>query len=361
LEFLFKILLAPFTLLYAIGIAIRNFLYNNNYFRAISFDIPVISVGNLSTGGTGKTPHVDYLIDLLKTHYSLGVLSRGYRRKTNGYLDVQTSHTALDVGDEPLLLKWKHPEVAVAVSEDRALGIPSLASQKPHSFTVLLDDAFQHRSIRAGLSILLTPYHDLYTDDFLLPMGNLREFKSGAERADIIIVSHSPSNLSQSEKDAIKIKIAPKDYQKVFFSYLKYYQTYQVFQEEIYPIIPEEDSHILMLTGIANNSKMKDYLSTLCDKIYERKFADHHTYSDQDIESVINTYNDLKAPNKYIVTTEKDLTRLFPFAHLFNKAGIKLLCLPIKVNFAAEEKSRFNQVIHFFIEKTIEDYLTPEE
>lgn len=361
MQTLTKILLSPFTLLYGLVIALRNALYKHKYFRSISFDIPVINVGNLSTGGTGKTPHVDYLINLLKTHYPLGVLSRGYRRKTTGYLDVNTRHSARDVGDEPLLLKWKHPEVAVAVSEDRALGIPNLASQKPPSFTVLLDDAFQHRSIRAGLNILLTPFHDLYTDDFLLPMGNLREFKSGAKRADIIIVSHSPVVISEEERNAVIAKISPESYQHVFFSFIDYMRTYQVFQEEIKVLIPEKDSHILLLTGIANNQKMKSYLDSLCGKVYERSFADHHSYSEQDIESVINTYHDLKAEKKYIITTEKDLTRLFPFANSFNNAGIKVLCLPIKVNFASEDKRRFNKAIHFFIEKTIEEYLSPEE
>lgn len=355
-----KILLAPLALLYGLGILIRNFLYDQQVYRPISFDIPVISVGNLSTGGTGKTPHVDYLINLLKTHYPLGVLSRGYRRKTNGYLDVQTSHSARDVGDEPLLLKWKHPEIAVAVSEDRATGIPSLASQKPHSFTILLDDAFQHRAIRAGLSILLTPYHDLFTDDYLLPVGNLREFRGGAKRADIIIVSHSPRDLSQEEKAKIIAKISPESYQYVFFSFLDYLPTYQVFQQSLIQITPEKDSDVLLLTGIATSEKMKAYLEKNCRKVYERSFPDHHGYTEQDIESIINTYNDLKGKNKYILTTEKDLTRLLPFAQTFNKASIKLLCLPIKVNFAPEEKRRFNKAIHFFIEKTIEEYLTPE-
>ena len=356
-----KILLMPFTLLYGIGIAFRNFLYDNKYFRSIRFDIPVINVGNLSTGGTGKTPHVDYLIDLLKAHYPLGVLSRGYRRKTSGYMNVKTNHKARDVGDEPLLLKWKHPEIEVAVSEDRSIGIPSLASQKPPTFTVLLDDAFQHRGIRAGLNILLTPYHELYTDDFLLPVGNLREFKSGAKRADLIIVTHSPQQLTQQEKDRIKTKLSPQDYQHVFFSFLDYHPIYQVFKEDIALISPEKGSDILLLTGIANHSKMKDYLAAKFNKVYERSFPDHHTFTNQDVESIINTYKDLKGKDKYIITTEKDLTRLFPHAQAFNNVGIKVLCLPIKINFEAKEKQRFNKIIHFFIEKTLEEYLTIEE
>lgn len=355
-----KILLAPFGLLYGAGVLLRNYLYDKHFLHSIHFDVPVINVGNLSTGGTGKTPHVDYLIDLLKEHYPLGVLSRGYRRKTTGYRDVQVNDTANQAGDEPLLIKWKHPEVAVAVSEDRATGIPSLVSQKPFGFTVILDDAFQHRTIRAGLNILLTPYHDLYTDDWILPMGNLREFKDGADRADIIIVSHTPLKLSPHERQQIIDKIAPKNYQLVFFSHITYRPPYQVFQERLLPATFNKSQAVILLTGIANSNKMRAFLETQCGEVYERKFADHHEYTQQDIESVVNTYNNLESQEKLIVTTEKDLTRLLPFAAVFNKAGIKLLCLPIKVNFVPEEKKKFDRAIHFFIEKTLEEYAQAE-
>lgn len=356
-----KILLSPFALIYGVVIFIRNYLYTNQYFRAASFDLPVISVGNLSTGGTGKTPHVDYLIQLLKPYYPVGVLSRGYRRKTSGYLEVTTNHTALDVGDEPLLTKWKYPEIAVAVSENRAMGIPSLASTKPPNFIVLLDDAFQHRSVRPGLNILLTPYHDLFTDDYILPIGNLREFRGGANRADLIIVSHTPPDITESEKHQIQEKIQPKNYQFVFFSYISYLPMYQVFQENMMRVKPSEESEIVLLTGIANNNKILDYTEGKFSKVFPRAFADHHTYNAQDIESIIATFKDVKGKEKYIITTEKDLTRLMPFASAFNKAQIKVLCLPIKVNFVGEDEQRFNKAIYFFVHKTLEEYLTEEE
>ena len=310
----------------------------------------------MSTGGTGKTPHVDYLIHLLKPTYPIGVLSRGYRRKTSGYLEVMPQHTAKDVGDEPLLTKWKHPDISVSVSENRALGIPSLASDKTENFVVLLDDAFQHRGVKAGLNILLTPFDDLYVNNQILPIGNLREFKSGADRADIVIVSHSPRDLDPKGKGVIEKSLQLKPYQKLFFSHVQYLQMYQVFQQGFERISPSKESKILLLTGIANNSKMEDYLKSQFEEVYTRAFGDHHTYEQQDIESIITTYNDITGEQKYIITTEKDFTRLLPFQNLFNKAGIKVLCLPIKVNFAGEEKQKFDKTIHFFVERTLEDY-----
>jgi tetraacyldisaccharide 4'-kinase len=355
-----KILLAPFSLLYGSGAWLRNYLYNKHFLRSIHFDVPVINVGNLSTGGTGKTPQVDYLINLLKAQYPVGMLSRGYRRSSSGYQDVNIDSTALEVGDEPLLIKWKHPEIAVAVSEDRATGIPSLVSEKPLGFTVILDDAFQHRTIRSGLNILLTPYNNLYTDDWILPMGNLREFRNGADRADIIIVSHAPTTLSKKEREQVVAKLAPKAYQHIFFSHIQYQRPYQVFQERLLPAAFNEKQQVVLLTGIANSDKMRSYLETQCQEVFERRFADHHSFTQQDIESVINTYNNIEGQEKIIVTTEKDLTRLMPFAASFNKAGVKLLCLPIKVNFVPEEKRRFDRAIHFFVEKTLEEYTKGE-
>lgn len=354
MNFFTKILLAPFALIYASIIAIRNYLYKKQYFRAISFDIPVINVGNLSTGGTGKTPHVDYLINLLKAEYPIGVMSRGYRRKTNGFLEVQTQNKAVEVGDEPLLTKWKHPEITVSVAEDRAMGIPSLVSGKEENFVVLLDDAFQHRGVKAGLNILLTPFYDLYVDSNILPLGNLREFKSGADRADIIIVSHSPQNLNDINKNIVLQKLQPKSYQHVFFSSVAYQNMYQVFSNNKEVITISKDSDIVLVTGIANNKNILAHLEENFKSVFPRKFGDHHHYTEQDIESIITTYKNLDSQNKYLITTEKDLTRLAPFAEKFINAQIKVLCLPIKIIFAAQEQEKFNKAIKFYIQKTLE-------
>lgn len=355
-----KILLAPFALLYALIIAIRNYLYKKHIFRSVKFDIPTICVGNLSTGGTGKTPHIDYLIATLKPHYPIGTLSRGYRRKTSGYIEVNTTHKAIEVGDEPLLLKWKHPEVHVAVSENRALGVPQLVQNKDPNFVVLLDDALQHRAIRAGLNILLTPFNDLYVNNQILPIGNLREFKSGAKRADIIIVTNSPQQLSENEKQEIIKKLQVQSYQFVLFSYIEYQNIYAVQNQQIIPQNISKESSIILVSGIANNNGLVQYLEQNFANVYQRKFADHHHFTSQDIESIITTYKNVEAEKKYILTTEKDLTRLFPYLNEFNKYGIVVNCLPIKINFAPEEKQKLAKLIHFYINTTIEELLKEE-
>ncbi|MEZ4928706.1 MAG: tetraacyldisaccharide 4'-kinase [Chitinophagales bacterium] len=355
-----KIILSPFALLYAMVIAIRNFLYKKRFFRSVKFGVPVICIGNLSTGGTGKTPHIDYLIATLKHNYSVGVISRGYRRKTTGYAEVQTNSKAIDVGDEPLLLKWRHPEAHIAVSESRAFGIPKLVHNKEENFVVLLDDAFQHRAVRAGLNILLTKYNDLYIDNQILPLGNLREFKSGADRADIIIVTNTPKDISKEDKNAIVAKLKPKSYQYVLFSNIVYQKTYYIQNNQIKFAELEKDSSIILVSGIANNNSLVQYLENKYANVYQRKFSDHHQFTAQDVESIISTYKNTSATKKYLLTTEKDLTRLLPFIEEFNKNEILIHCLPIRINFAPEEREKFDKLIHFFVDTTLEEYLNQE-
>lgn len=355
-----KIVLSPFALLYALAIALRNFLYKKRLFRSVKFGIPVICIGNLNTGGTGKTPHIDYLIAMLKNNYSVGVISRGYRRKTSGYIDVQTHSKAIEVGDEPLLLKWRHPEAHIAVSESRAFGIPKLAHNKDENFVVLLDDAFQHRAVRAGLNILLTKYNDLYVDNEILPLGNLREFKSGANRADIIIVTDTPKNITDEKQQAVISKLQPKKYQYVLFSTITYQKIFYIEDNQFKYSELEKESSIILVSGIADNASLVKHLEDKYTHVYQRKFADHHQFTNQDIESIINTYKNTTADKKYLLTTEKDLTRLLPFIEEFNKNEILIHCLPIRINFAPKEKEKFNKLIHFYIDTTIEEYLTQE-
>lgn len=355
-----KLILVPFAIIYAVVIALRNFLYKKRIFRSVKFGVPVICVGNLSTGGTGKTPHIDYLVSLLKTNYTVGVLSRGYRRKTSGYIDVLSNSKAVEVGDEPLLLKWKHPEAHIAVSESRAFGIPKLTHNKEDNFVILLDDAFQHRAVRAGLNILLTKFNDLYVNSQILPLGNLREFKSGANRADIILVTNSPKTLSETDKKAIIAKLSPKSYQYVLFSTIEYQKMYYLQYNEIKFTKLESSSSVVLVSGIADNSSLVEHLEQKFQNVYQRKFADHHQYTNQDIESIISTYNNIKEDNKYLITTEKDLTRLLPFIEDFNKNGIHIHCLPIRINFVAEEKEKFNKLIHFYVDTALKEFLTEE-
>ena len=207
-------LLFPFSLLYGGITALRNFLYNKGFLKSKSYDFPVICVGNLSTGGTGKSPMIELLISFLKDNHKIAVLSRGYKRKTSGYREVIITSSVEEVGDEPLQFKKKYPDITVAVCEDRQTGIKKLKSMAD---VVLLDDAFQHRKVKASLNILLTPFDELYMDDCMLPTGNLREPKFGAKRADVIVVTKCPENISDSTMEAVKRKLKPKPHQEIYF------------------------------------------------------------------------------------------------------------------------------------------------
>lgn len=346
-----KIILLPFSLIYGSIIILRNYFYDNKMIHSTKFTFPIICIGNLSTGGTGKTPHTNYLINLLKSEYNIAVLSRGYNRKTNGYIEVQTSSNALSVGDEPLFYKWKHPNIKVAVSEDRVAGISQLAMNEEKEFVYLLDDAFQHRAIKAGLNIILTEYNKRYTKDFILPSGNLREPKSSAKRADIIIITKCPPLLSKSEKKEILAEIKPEKYQFVVFSSIEYQQIYPTIYND--PIINADSTDVLLVSGIANPKPLQVYLESQFQNIYTRNFADHHNYKKEDIDSIIRTFKNLESKDKILITTEKDATRLFAFKDLFIAENINIYCVPIAVNFDNKEKMIFDKAIKHYLSITL--------
>ncbi|RME96755.1 MAG: tetraacyldisaccharide 4'-kinase, partial [Bacteroidetes bacterium] len=226
---LFRILLAPFSLLYGLAVSLRNAFYRAGLLKSMRFSVPVISVGNLSVGGAGKTPHIEYLIRLLREHIQVATLSRGYSRKTRGFLTVERQHNAEQVGDEPLQFKRKFPDIGVYVAEDRAFAIPQIMAAQPDTQLILLDDAFQHRAVLPGLNILLTEYDNLFTRDYLLPAGRLREWRSAYERADVIVVSKCPPDLTQTDARRIRVEINPLPHQKIFFSYYAYQVPYYQF------------------------------------------------------------------------------------------------------------------------------------
>lgn len=344
-----KILLFPFVAIYGLAIALRNYGYKKKILKSVKFDLPVISVGNLTTGGTGKTPHTEYLINLLKNEYNVGVLSRGYKRKSNGFIEVQTNSTAEIVGDEPLMYKWKNPDIKVAVCEERAIGIPQLVMTNDEPMVILLDDAFQHRAVKPGVSILLTEYDNLFTDDNLLPLGRLREFKSAYHRADLIVVTKSPKNISEEEKKTIVQKINPQSYQYVFFSHVEDYPTYPLFTHSQQYAIAPKNTTALIVAGIANPSLFEQKIKNEYQNIYTRYFSDHHYFSREVIESIIASFKSIEAENKVIVTTEKDATRLAPYAKLFQENQISIFCSPIKVNFAPQEKIKFDKAIKLYV------------
>lgn len=277
------ILLYPFSLLYAGLISLRNLLYETDLLRSTSFSIPVINVGNLSVGGTGKTPHIEYLIRLLSPYINVATLSRGYKRKSKGFKLVNFKDNAVTAGDEPLQFKTKFPYIPVAVSESRNIGIPMLLKSHPNTQTVLLDDAFQHRSVIPGLNILLTEHDNLFVDDYLLPAGRLREPKASYERANVIVVTKCPNTLSDEQMNDISGRINPYKHQKLFFSKYLYGNPYYIFDRNVtLPLKPE--NKIVLISAIAKVDYMVSYLEEVAEVENIIKYEDHHYFSSFELE-----------------------------------------------------------------------------
>lgn len=343
-----QILLSPISLLYGGIIALRNMFYETGLLKGSKFSIPVISVGNLSIGGAGKSPHIEYLIEMLKEYIDVAVLSRGYKRETSGFRIANIQDTALTIGDEPLQFSKKYKDIVVAVDENRALGIPMLIQHFPNLQTVLLDDAFQHRQVLPGINILLTAYNDLFTDDFLLPSGRLREWRSAYQRADIIVVSKCPDVVSEQKRNEIITKINPLKNQKVYFSKYTYSPPTNFFDAK-YRINLDTELDVFLLSGIANTSYLKDYLQTQVKNIHPIEFEDHHNFTFQDIDYIVQKYTNHPATRKIVLTTEKDAMRLEIHKEILYKNQIPIFILPVKVSFEEDDKSNF--------EKNIKDYL----
>ena len=337
-----RILLLPISLLYHIVLAIRHKLYDWHILKTTRFEYPVICVGNLNLGGTGKTPHTEYLIRLLKDKYQVATLSRGYGRKTKGFKRAEAASTYEDLGDEPLQYFRKYPDIQVAVDEDRVDGVRKLIKSHNTPDVILLDDAFQHRSIKAGLNILLTEYQHLYTNDYLVPAGTLRDIRSAAKRADLIVVSKSPNDLDDASKAAIMARLKPRKHQKVFFSYLDY-TPLQPMNEKAKWVGAEETESVLAFCGIAKPEPFVDTLKSRYKTVDSLVFADHHAYAESDVKAILKRFENLGDGKKIIVTTEKDVARLTNSPYLCQFESVPLFVQPIDVRFHEEEK--FNETI----------------
>ncbi len=343
-----RILLAPFSILYGIGVAFRNVLYESKLLKSTEFSVPVISVGNLSVGGAGKTPHVEYLIRLLQDYLKVSVLSRGYKRKSKGFRMVNTNDVVTDTGDEPLQFKRKYPTTPVSVCESRNIGIPLMLQKHPDIKCILLDDAFQHRSVTPGLNILLTTFDDPYSQDYLLPAGRLREFRSASTRADIIIVSKCPNDLTEEQKSKLKEELAPHQNQKIFFSYYQYGDPYFMYNPNIKKPLTK-DTKVVLLSAIANTEYLLDYLDPQCEIVQLLKYEDHHYFTQKEFDLVTRIINEINDPNTIIVTTEKDAMRLDLFRNEIIKHKLPIFALPIKVEFHSNQHSEFDQLVKDFL------------
>ena len=341
----FRYILLPLSIVYGGAIWVRNKLFDKKILRSASFNFPIICVGNLAVGGTGKTPMIEYLVRLLKEEYKVATLSRGYKRKTKGFAIADVNTTALDIGDEPMQIHEKFPDISVAVAEERVVGIPQLLQAEPQTQVILLDDAFQHREVKAGLNILLTDYNNLYTRDFLLPAGDLRDGKGSSERADIIIVTKCTPYLNVDEKQKLIEEINPLPQQKVFFTKIEYSSPYHLFSKN--EKMMEQDSSVLLVCGIANPQPLKDVLSKYVSSYEILSYRDHHIFNTDDLNEIKKCFSKMDTPNKMILTTQKDGVRLAKFQKELEHLPIYVF--PMAHKFLFEQEQEFNKLINDFI------------
>ena len=342
----FRILLLPFALLYGGIVLLRNWLYDRGILKSTSFGLPLIGIGNLSVGGTGKSPMVEYLITQLKHRYKVATLSRGYKRKTKGYALANERTTALEIGDEPMQFHRKFPDIPVAVGEERIVAIPQLLHDRPETEVVILDDSFQHRAINPGFNILLTDCNNLYTHDFYLPTGDLRDQKSSYKRADVIIVTKCKPDLSTSEKERIEKELAPLPHQNVFFTTIAYGTPYHMITHEPVELSPQIE--VLLVTGIANPRPLKDYLESHVQTYYMMHYGDHHIFSTDDWRDIKKRYESIEAEQKIILTTEKDAMRLMKYEAEIQ--SLPFYVMPIEHRFLFDQGTMFDTIVLKFIE-----------
>jgi tetraacyldisaccharide 4'-kinase len=352
-------LLFPFSILYDGITHTRNSLYDRGIKKTHTFEVPMIVVGNLRVGGTGKTPMVEYLIRLLQETYKVAVLSRGYKRKSVGFVWGDENSTAETLGDEPFQLYRKFPKCTIAVDANRVQGITQLLTAVPSPEVILLDDAFQHRQVQAGFNIVLTSYDDLYVDDQVLPTGNLRENPVGAQRAQVIVVTKCPPHLTEQQEFEIAQKLKPTLHQTVFFSAIQY--AAEIVQENKTITISEcMDYSVLLVTGIANPQPLKDFLESKHISFKHLSFPDHHAFTTSELAEISRNFNDLYSNKKLILTTEKDYVRIFATLSLKNEAKVEdWYYLPIETGFIRHQKD-FDQIILDYVEQSTRNRSIPE-
>lgn len=343
MKFLRKIL-TPFSVLYGEITAVRNKMYDADLLKSTSFDIPIIVVGNLSVGGTGKSPQIEYLIRLLLNDYKIAVLSRGYKRRTKGFIIANQYASAESIGDEPMQFYQKFDDIIVAVDANRVHGIQQLNALQHKPDIILLDDAFQHRKVEAGFNILLTSFDNLYVDDMMLPTGELREKVSGASRAQVVIVTKCPDNLSEKAQFDIAKRLKIEAHQTIFFTKIAYAET--LIGEDEIKINDLNTYKVLLVTGIAKTAHLCDFLTSKNVSYQHLKYTDHYQFTEKDIARINTEFEAIDSDKKLILTTEKDHVRAF------NKKDKNVYYLPIETTFLDHQRD-FNTVIKTYIEKNL--------
>ena len=346
--------LLPFSWLYGFGVGFRNMLFEMGILKSRSYTVPVISVGNITVGGTGKTPHVEYLIRLLKDKVNVAVLSRGYKRKSHGFVLADAETPMKMIGDEPYQMKQKFPDITVAVDSKRTRGIDHLIGGEAGKDidVVLLDDAFQHRYVKPGINILLVDYHRLIIYDTLLPAGRLREPLTGKNRADMVIITKCPKDLKPMEYRVITKAMDLYPYQQIFFTTLEYGELTPLFKKEAPTVNLDKlkDHNVLLLTGIASPRQMKEDLTPVVSKLSMLSFPDHHVFSQKDIEQISSEFAKLPSP-KCIITTEKDAARFIGLEGLSNEIKENIYILPVRIKFMLNQEEKFNENIIGYVRK----------
>jgi tetraacyldisaccharide 4'-kinase len=346
---MFRLLLIPFSFLYGLVVALRNLLFDFKILKSHQFDIPVISVGNITVGGTGKTPHVEYLAQLLKDKCKVAILSRGYKRKTKGFVLAKDNPKTKDVGDEPAQMKFKFPELDIAINADRVEGITALEQRKNE--IIILDDAFQHRYVKPGLSILLIDFNRRIDKSHLLPYGNLRESANEIRRADMIIVTKTPSEIKPIERRVIIEQIHPYPFQQLYFTGFNYGKFESVFNKNMHLPSDFHNNHeiytFLVITGIAYSRPFIDHLKSFSQDIVHIELADHSSYNLNKLNKIANSFRAIRNDKKIIITTEKDAVKLREFEKTDEILLQNMFFVPIEVEFIDGKIEFENQILDY--------------
>lgn len=346
--------LMPLSWLYGLGVDIRNALFDMGVLPSVSYDIPIINVGNITVGGTGKTPTVEYLIRLLAGRYRVAVLSRGYKRKTKGYILSTTASSIEEIGDEPWQIKQKFPDVIVAVDANRRRGIERLMTDEATKDVdvILLDDAFQHRYVKAGHNILLVDYHRIISDDCLLPAGRLRERPSSSTRALTIIVTKCPQHINAMGFRVILSSLNIRPYQQLFFSTFTYETMHQLWGDGMLEpeTLRKDNTHVLLLTGIAGPRQMEQDVRKFVQHVSTLTFPDHHYFTKRDVDTINRALQDLPQPH-IIITTEKDAARLLHLEGLTEEVKRCTYVFPIGISIMRDEKEKFDKTINDYVQE----------
>jgi len=355
-----NILLYPISLLYGLITGIRNFIYNTGILPSVEFHLPVICVGNITVGGTGKTPHTEYLVRLLQKDFKVSTLSRGYRRKTRDFRIASATTRVSQIGDEPIQIFQKFPDVMVAVDRNRVKGVRGILKENPETEAIILDDAFQHRRITPGFSILLSDFERLMVRDHMMPYGNLRESIGNMRRADIILITKCPENITAIQRRLIVKEVNKAPYQHLYFTSLTYADPIPVFKnidsgDDNIDISKLTGCGIVLITGIANPLSLKEYLLNTTSEIIHLSFSDHYNFKEKDIRKIFSAYRDLKSPEKYLITTEKDAVRIREFTNIAEPVRSAFYYIPVGIHFLNNDSKEFDNMIVNYVRKNKRD------